>query len=48
MELCEVPCSVGKKGSFAPKDAEQDLRRLLGQQERHALRALPRLRALRA
>ena len=35
MELCEVPCSVGKKGSFAPKDAEQDLRRLLGQEKLH-------------
>jgi len=35
MELCEVPSSVGKKGTFTAKDAEQDLRRLLGSQELH-------------
>lgn len=35
MELCEVPYSLGKKGTFAAKDAEQDLRRLLGVQVGH-------------
>jgi len=35
MELCEVPASIGKKGSFGAKDVEQDLRRLLGRDELH-------------
>jgi len=33
-ELCEVPSTVGsKKGAFAAKDVEQDLRRLVGKSE---------------
>ena len=35
LELCEVPVTVAKKGSFGAKDAEHDLRKLLGVAELH-------------
>ena len=34
-ELCEVPQTLAKKGAFAARDVEQDLRRLLGTTELH-------------
>ena len=35
LDLCEVPTSAAKKGSFVAKDAEADLRKLLGVSELH-------------
>ena len=35
LELCEVPMTMAKKGAFASKEAEHDLRKLLGVSELH-------------
>lgn len=35
LELCEVPFTSAKKGSFSTSDVQQDLRRLLGTSELH-------------